>query len=48
MLKQAGKKTIRLPLIIGNYYSHPREQCEFRYPGTTELELLAKVGINND
>jgi FkbM family methyltransferase len=48
MLKQAGKKTVRMPLIIGNYYSHPHEQCEFRYPGTTELNLLGQVGINND
>lgn len=26
-----NKKMLRLPMIIGNYHSHPAEQAEFRY-----------------
>jgi hypothetical protein len=48
MLKVSGKQTARLPLIIGNYHSHPAGQCEFRYPGGPELERLERVGIHND
>jgi hypothetical protein len=35
-------------LIIGHYYSHPSEQCEFRNPAAAELQLLSRVGIDND
>lgn len=34
---------VRLPMIIGNYHSHPSEQAEFRYGN--EWELANKMGI---
>ena len=31
------KKIVRLPLIVGNYRSHPSTQAEFRYSAADEL-----------
>ena len=31
------KKIVRLPLIVGNYRSHPSTQAEFRYSAAEEL-----------
>jgi hypothetical protein len=45
LLEQNGKQLVRLPQIIGNYYSHPGEQAEFRYATLKEEEKLAQVGI---
>jgi hypothetical protein len=36
----------RLPLVIGNYYSHPENQAEFRNPATDEHEYFNKVGVS--
>lgn len=38
------KKTVRLPMVIGNYHSHPSEQAEFR-PNEVNEELLLRSGI---
>jgi FkbM family methyltransferase len=48
MLELAGKKSVRLPFIIGHYYSHPSEQGEFRNPAAVELQRLSRVGIDNE
>lgn len=48
MLKGMKKKIVRLPSIIGNYYSHPHEQCEFRSSPSREMELLLQHGIDNN
>jgi FkbM family methyltransferase len=48
MLNMAEKKIARLPRVIGNYYSHPHEQCEFRYPTAPEVKRLMQVGVNNE
>jgi hypothetical protein len=45
-LKQKGFRLDRLPLIIGNYHSHPADQAEHRYPSEGEWELAAAVGVN--
>ena len=37
---------VRLPLVVGNYYSHPGEQAEFR--GPNENEKLAAEGVRYD
>ena len=37
-------KVLRLPVIIGNYYSHPTEQAEFRV--ADERPLLFSIGIS--
>lgn len=39
-------KVARVPLIVGNYYSHPDAQAEFRNPGANEHELFNKVGLS--
>lgn len=33
----ATKKLVQLPLIIGNYHSHPETQAEFRYENEWEI-----------
>ncbi len=38
------KKLTRLPMVIGNYHSHPGEQAEFRFSAGKEHELLGLVG----
>ena len=40
------KKVVRLPLIIGHYYSHPKDQAEFRYSGKDEKQILSQVGVS--
>jgi FkbM family methyltransferase len=37
-------KTLKIPVVIGNYHSHPGEQAEFRTPD--ERPLLADPGIS--
>jgi FkbM family methyltransferase len=41
------KKLLRLPMVIGNYHSHPAEQAEFRMKtgGQQELCLLDQLGV---
>jgi hypothetical protein len=40
MLGYGKDSVLRLPIGIGNYYSHPREQAEFRGKSDpTELRL---------
>jgi FkbM family methyltransferase len=39
------KRMIRLPMVIGNYYSHPSTQAEFRGP-SDELRLMSELGVS--
>ena len=39
-----GKKLIKLPIIVGNYYSHPSDQAEFR--NLNEWELINANSIS--
>ena len=41
--KHLQAPVIRLPLIVGNYHSHPGDQAEFR--SDDEHELLSTLGI---
>ena len=39
-------KILRVPKIVGNYYSHPGEQAEFRTSPNQELVTLQRIGIS--
>ncbi|NTW63109.1 MAG: FkbM family methyltransferase [Chlorobiaceae bacterium] len=45
LLAQNKKKLQRIPGIIGNYYSHPKNQAEFRNSATEEEQRLKVCGI---
>ncbi len=44
--QHAQAKLARLPLIIGNYHSHPADQAEYRSAPYDERELLQKLGVS--
>jgi FkbM family methyltransferase len=44
ILTNMNKKIVRLPMVIGNYHSHPSEQAEFREPPLDEHEMLQTIG----
>ena len=41
------KKIVRMPTIIGNYYSHPEDQAEFRQLPDDEMRLVNQVGVSS-
>jgi hypothetical protein len=41
--KHLGAAAVRLPLVIGNYHSHPGEQAEFRH--ADEHQRLNQEGV---
>jgi hypothetical protein len=45
LLRQRGFPLVRLPLIVGNYYSSPREQAEFRHDSDKEWAAAAAAGV---
>jgi hypothetical protein len=40
------KKAVRLPMTIGHYHSHPKEQAEFRPVPYDELQMIKDVGVS--
>lgn len=44
MLKVLGMKLARTPMIVGQYYSHPESQAEFR--AANEMEEIVKRNIS--
>ena len=40
------KKVLRMPIVIGNYHSHPEDQATFRPRPHDELQLLKDVGVS--
>jgi hypothetical protein len=40
------KKVGRLPMVIGNYHSHPNEQAEFRPMAGDETGLVLEIGVS--
>ena len=42
--QQKGARMIKIPYIIGNYHSHPKDQAEFRYPGGEEWAKVQRIG----
>ena len=46
LLSHQNKKQIRIPIIIGNYHSHPGEQAEFRKLPEDEHDLLSRLGCS--
>jgi hypothetical protein len=45
-LRQKGFRLERLPLIVGNYHCHPKDQVEYRYPSEGEWQLAAGAGVS--
>jgi FkbM family methyltransferase len=41
----AKRKLLRVPMVIGNYHSHPGEQAEFRPLPHDELRLMQTLGL---
>ena len=41
-----SKRLVRVPVIIGNYHSHPEDQAEFRVRGADELKLMDERGVS--
>jgi FkbM family methyltransferase len=46
VLELQQKKLVRIPVIIGNYFSDPATQAEFRKTPEDENSLLTNVGIS--
>ena len=46
MINRIGKKVARLPMVIGNYHSHPGDQAEFRPQSEDELSLMRDLDIS--
>lgn len=44
--RQAHKKLLRLPMIVGNYHSHPGDQAEFRPLAHDESKMLRDIGAS--
>ncbi|WP_306598084.1 methyltransferase domain-containing protein [Geothrix sp. 21YS21S-2] len=44
-LLSKGKRVLRLPVIVGRYFSHPGDQAEFRTPASTEHEKALGIGV---
>jgi hypothetical protein len=40
-----GGRIARVPMIIGNYHSHPSDQAEFRKPPYDEQKMLEDIGV---
>jgi len=40
------QKIVRVPMIIGNYHSHPKDQAEFRSLSYDEKKLLRDPGVS--
>jgi hypothetical protein len=46
LTKHLRRKLVRLPMTIGHYHSHPRDQAEFRTVPYDELQLMDDVGVS--
>ena len=44
LLQQTGAPLSRLPIVIGNYHSHPSQQAEFRWPD--EAGRVTSLGVD--
>ena len=45
MFQQRNLRGIRLPILIGKYFSSPSDQAEFR--ANEDAELLKRYGVSN-
>jgi len=45
MFQQRNLRSIRLPILIGKYFSSPSDQAEFR--ANEDAELLKRYGVSN-
>jgi hypothetical protein len=44
--KHLKKKLVRVPIVIGNYHYHPREQAQYRALPHDEVALMQQLGIS--
>jgi hypothetical protein len=44
--KHLKKKLLRIPVVIGNYHYHPREQAQYRSLPHDEVTLIEQLGIS--
>ena len=40
------KRLLRLPVVIGNYHFHPKEQAQYRALPYDELQLIGQLGVS--
>lgn len=40
------KRLLRLPIVIGNYHFHPKEQAQYRALPYDELQLIGQLGVS--
>ena len=45
ILIESGMRMVRIPSLLGHYFSHPGEQAEFRNPAENEHEKVRRVGL---
>jgi FkbM family methyltransferase len=45
-LGEQSRTRLRIPLIVGNYHSHPSDQAEFRNSSEDEFQLLQLLGYS--
>ena len=46
LAKHLNKKLLRVPVVIGNYHYHPREQAQYRALPHDELALIEQLGVS--
>lgn len=46
LAREPRHKLVRLPLVIGHYYSDPASQAEYRNPAAAECDKLNAVGVS--
>jgi hypothetical protein len=46
LAKHLNKRLLRLPVVIGNYHYHPKEQAQYRAVPQDELALIEQLGVS--
>jgi hypothetical protein len=46
LAKHLNKRLLRLPVVIGNYHYHPKEQAQYRALPQDELTLIEQLGVS--
>jgi hypothetical protein len=44
--RHLGRKLLRLPLVIGNYHFHPKDQAQYRARPHDEVALIEQLGVS--
>jgi hypothetical protein len=46
LAKHLNKRLLRLPVVIGNYHYHPKEQAQYRALPQDEIALIEQLGVS--